>query len=110
MSNKKNESISLATSLAEKVRARILEENLQQGSLFMTEAALAEEYGVSRNIAREAVSRLRALGLLTSRQRKGLVIASPYPAKLLSESLPSVGQSESGLAELKKLQTNICKD
>ena len=70
----------------------------------MTEATLAQEYGVSRNIVREAVSRIRALGLLTSHQRKGLVIACPDPAKLLSHSLPAMGQTETGLEELKKLR------
>ena len=101
---KKGNSTSLATSLADRIRARIIEQNLQEGDLFMTEADLAEEYGVSRNIAREAVSRLRAWGLLESRQRKGLVVSCPDPAKLFSHSLPAVGQSEAGLEELKKLR------
>ena len=100
----KNKCTSLASSLADKIRARIVEENLQEGDFFMTEAMLAQEYGVSRNIAREAVSRLRALGLLTSLQRKGLVVACPDPAKLLSQSLPAMGQTETGLEELKKLR------
>jgi DNA-binding FadR family transcriptional regulator len=104
MGIKKSDTTSLATSLADKIRVRIIEENLQEGDLFMIEADLAQEYGVSRNIAREAVSRLRAWGLLKSRQRKGLVIACPDPAKLLAHSLPAVGQNEAGLEELKKLR------
>ncbi len=104
MSIKKGNSTSLASSLADRIRARIAEENLQEGDLFMTEADLAQEYGVSRNIAREAVSRLRAWGLLVSRQRKGLIISCPDPAKLLSHSLPAIGQSDAGLEELKKLR------
>ncbi|MEQ9065252.1 MAG: GntR family transcriptional regulator, partial [Gimesia chilikensis] len=41
--------------LAERIRARIQDERLTDGAFFMTEADLAEEYDVSRTVAREAV-------------------------------------------------------
>jgi DNA-binding FadR family transcriptional regulator len=77
---------------------------LGDGDLFMTEAQLAEEYGVSRNLTREAVSQLRALGILEGRKSKGLIVRLPNPVKLLSHSLPSLAQSEEHLSEVAKLR------
>jgi DNA-binding FadR family transcriptional regulator len=93
-----------AATLAEQIRRRIQAEQLRDGDLFMTEAQVAAEYGVSRNITREAVSRLRALGILEGRKRKGLIVRLPNPVQLLSHSLPSLAQSEEHLNELAKLR------
>lgn len=41
------------------------------------ETDLAEHLGVSRNIVREALSRLRMLGIVESKKRKGMVLAEP---------------------------------
>jgi DNA-binding FadR family transcriptional regulator len=93
-----------AAALAEQIRHRIQAEQLRDGDLFMTEAQLAEEYGVSRNLTREAVSQLRALGILEGRKRKGLIVRLPNPVQLLSHSLPSLVQSQEHLSELAKLR------
>jgi DNA-binding FadR family transcriptional regulator len=42
-----------------------------EGAPFPTEAALADQHGVSRSVTREAVKMLTAKGLLTARPRKG---------------------------------------
>lgn len=84
---------SLADQLADRIRERIQRERLPDGSLFMTERQLIEEYSVSRTVAREAVSRLQALGILEGRKRKGLIVRRPDPIQLLSESLPSLANS-----------------
>lgn len=78
----------LANNLAERMRRDILERNLRADDLFMTEAGVVEQYQVSRNIAREAVSQLRALGVLKSRQAKGLLVSRSNPVELLSRTLP----------------------
>ncbi len=95
---------SLSNDLAERLRQRIQAESLADGELFMTEAQLAEEYQVSRTVAREAVCRLRALGILEGRQRKGLVVRRPDPLRLLASSLPSLIDSDSDFLELQKLR------
>lgn len=56
--------------MADIIRERIQREQLPDGSLFMTEKHLAEEYSASRTVVREAVSRLQALGILEGRKRK----------------------------------------
>jgi DNA-binding FadR family transcriptional regulator len=90
--------------LAEQIRYRIAAEQFADGDLFMTEAQLAKEYGVSRNIAREAVSQLRGLGILEGRKSKGLLVRRPNPVRLLSHSLTAIAQSEEDVRELAKLR------
>ncbi len=93
-----------AHELAKKIRHRIQRERLADGSFFMTEAQLAAEYGVSRTVTREAVSRLQALGILEGRKRKGLLVRHPDPLRLLSNSLPSLVASPDDWQELAQLR------
>lgn len=48
-----------------------------------TEQALAAQYGVSRTVVREAVSRLRAAGRLVARQGSGVFVAPSHAARAL---------------------------
>ncbi|MBI1348255.1 FCD domain-containing protein [bacterium] len=96
--------LSQADELADAIRLRIQSEQLPDGSFFMTEAQLAEEYQASRTVIREAVSRLQALGLIEGRKRKGLIIRHPDPLRLLSNSLPSLAGSQSDWRELAMLR------
>ena len=93
-----------AHKLAKTIRDRIQREQLADGTFFMTEAQLAAEYGVSRTVAREAVSRLQALGILEGRKRKGLLVRHPDPLRLLSSSLPSLAASPDDWQDLAQLR------
>ena len=86
----------LANTLAERIHRDTIEKDLSEGDFFMTVEQISEHYEVSRTIAREAVSQLRALGILQSRQRKGLLIGRPDPVKLMSRWLPFYGQGNQG--------------
>jgi GntR family transcriptional regulator, transcriptional repressor for pyruvate dehydrogenase complex len=90
--------------LARKIRHRIQAERLTDGSFFMTEAQLAAEYGASRTVTREAVSRLQALGLLEGRKRKGLIVRRPDPLRLFQNSLPSLVTSPDDWRDLAQLR------
>lgn len=90
--------------LARTIRERIQAEQLPDGALFMTEAQLAAEYGASRTVTREAVSRLQALGLLEGRKRKGLIVRRPDPLRLFQNSLPSVMTSPDDWRDLAQLR------
>lgn len=98
---------SQATELADALRLRIQAEQLADGALFGTEAQLAAEYGASRTVIREAVSRLQALGILEGRKRKGLIVRHPDPLRLLSNSLPSLAGSREDWHELAMLRYAI---
>lgn len=99
--------VSQANELAEAIRRRIQAEHLAEGELFMTEAQLAAEYGASRTVIREAVSRLQALGILEGRKRKGLIVRHPDPLQLFSNSLPSLVRSQEDWRELAMLRYAI---
>ncbi len=93
-----------ASELAEQIRELLLKDELNEGETFMTEAEVASRFGVSRSIAREAVSRLRGLGILTSRQGKGLLVGKPNPVTLWERSFPFLSCAPDDLAELSQLR------
>lgn len=93
-----------ADNLADRIRERIQSERLADGVLFMTAEQLEAEYRVSRTVAREAICRLQALGILEAKKRMGLIVRRPDPMRLLSSSLPSLVDSEDDWQELMKLR------
>jgi GntR family transcriptional repressor for pyruvate dehydrogenase complex len=67
--------------LADQV-TRLLAEQLRSGvypvnSRLPTEKAIAEEFGVSRTVVREAISRLKSEGLVETRQGSGTAVLDP---------------------------------
>jgi GntR family transcriptional repressor for pyruvate dehydrogenase complex len=75
---------------------------LPTGSRLPTENALAAQFGVSRATVREAIARLRADGVLSTKQGRGAVVESitPRTLRLQSDSLPG---SFEHLFELRRL-------
>ena len=67
----------LSEQLADALVVSIREGQLKPGQRLPTEAALVERFGVSRTVVREALSRLKTLGLLESRQGSGAFIRQP---------------------------------
>ena len=69
------------TSLADQVETTLIEylrqNNFSAGDALPKEMELAEDLGVSRNIIREALSRLRMLGMIESKKRKGMILTEP---------------------------------
>lgn len=81
----------MTTTLAHRVVAglkdRILAGDLAPGARLPSENELIEEYGVSRTVVREAVTRLRAEGLVETFQGRGsFVLAVPEPSSFTVES------------------------
>jgi len=64
----------LSDRVAEALEAEIRGGRLMAGAKLPTEVALAEQFGVSRTVVREAVSRLKSLGLVDSRQGSGMFV------------------------------------
>lgn len=71
------ETTSLSDTVERHVLAAIRKSSLKVGDALPGETALAEQLGISRPVVREALSRLRMLGLLKSRKRRGMVLAHP---------------------------------
>lgn len=72
-----------ATTLADSVEQRLYEfiraNRLGIGDVLPGEEALAATLRVSRHIVREALSRLKMLGLVESRKRRGMELVKPDP-------------------------------
>ncbi len=69
----------LADQIEEKILEYIRQEDLVPGDMLPNEARFTEMFGVSRNVVREAMSRLRMLGILQSRTKRGIIITEPKP-------------------------------
>lgn len=77
----------LAQTVVAGLKARILDGSLGPGVKLPSEAELIEEYGVSRTVVREAVTRLRAEGLVETFQGRGsFVLAVPEPTSFTVEA------------------------
>ena len=65
---------------------------------------LAHTLGVSRVVLREALSRLRALGFLETRKKKGTVLISPQPFGVMETIINSGALDESSIKDLYELR------
>lgn len=79
------------SSLVDKVEANLVEllqqRKLKVGDSIPKEVDLAETLGVSRTVIREALLRLRLMGLIDSRKKRGAVITSPDLFGIMSKSM-----------------------
>jgi len=65
---------SLAHDVVDALSGRIRDGSLTPGEKLPTEAAIMEEFGVSRTVVREAISRLQAAGLVETRHGVGTFV------------------------------------
>lgn len=72
----------LADRLVDSIRRQIAAGELPPGSKLPTENQLSGEYGVSRTVVREAVTRLAADGLVNPRQGAGVFVSEQAPTAL----------------------------
>lgn len=79
------------SSLVDKVEANLVkllqEKKLKVGDAIPKELELSETLGVSRTVIREALVRLRVIGLIETKKKKGTVITSPDVFGILSKSM-----------------------
>ena len=79
------------SSLVDKVENNLvnllLEKKLKVGDPIPKEIELAQALGVSRTVIREALLRLRLMGLIESKKKKGSVITSPDLFAILNKSM-----------------------
>jgi len=69
----------LSDQVAEQLATEITQGRLLPGDKLPTEARLVEQFEVSRTVVREAVSRLKSLGLVESRQGSGVFVSQKLP-------------------------------
>jgi GntR family transcriptional regulator, transcriptional repressor for pyruvate dehydrogenase complex len=98
------DNLSLTEQTVASLKEMIISCGARPGDRFANEAALEKQLGVSRVVIREAVSRLRALGILESRQRVGLIVGKPDPFGLLGQTLLRHTLDSADLAALAELR------
>lgn len=76
---------SLADVVEQKLYEYLKEKKLQPGDEFPHEEELAERFAISRPVVREALSRLRMMGFVESRKRRGMVVGAPNIFETLSK-------------------------
>jgi DNA-binding FadR family transcriptional regulator len=88
---KKNLKTIDTTSLVDKVEKNLVDvlqqKKLKVGDSIPKEVELAETLGVSRTVIREALLRLRMMGLIESKKKRGAVITSPDLFGIMSKSM-----------------------
>lgn len=79
------------SSLVDKVEMHLIESLLQKGfkvgDTIPKEVELADALGVSRTVIREALARLKMIGLIESKKHKGAVITNPDLLALLEKRM-----------------------
>lgn len=74
---KKIASTTMADVVETRLREYLKKKAFKPGDALPKELELAEALDVSRNVVREALSRLRMLGMIESRKKRGMVLAEP---------------------------------
>lgn len=104
--------------LVDQVEDRLLnyikENNLQVGDSIPNEMDLATSLGVARNVLREALSRLKMVGMIESRPRRGMVLREPSLLGGMNRIVDPRIMSESTLFDILgfriALELGICGD
>ena len=71
------ENLTIVDKVEINLRKFFISENLKPGDSIPKEVELAEAMGVSRTAIREALTRLKLLGLVDSRKNRGMIITRP---------------------------------
>src|SRR6202000_1161481 len=81
--DKVNRGPHLSTLVASSISREIAQGRLKPGDQLPTEQQLAQTFGVSRNVVREAIARLRSEGRIWAQQGRGaFVVDDPNPTVL----------------------------
>jgi len=74
----KSQTVTLVDQVEKKLFEYIAKNDMKIGDSVPNETELAEALGVSRSVLREALSRLRMLGVVETRTRRGMVLSEPH--------------------------------
>lgn len=95
---------SLVEQTEKKLLAYLNEADTKAGSPFPTEKELGEELGVSRTVVREALNRLKAMGIIDSRTNRGSIVASPDILRLIEKAIVPQIMDQETLKEIFELR------
>jgi len=84
----------------EALRTSILSGRMKEGERFPPQSVLADEFGVSRTVIREAHHKLSSLGLVKSEQGRGTFVSVPDSKSLLDPMLSLLTLDRASTREL----------
>ncbi|MCK5175351.1 MAG: FadR family transcriptional regulator [Planctomycetes bacterium] len=97
--------------LVDRVEKQLLQSihtgQIKSGNLLPSEQEIAGKMNVSRNVVREALSRLRVLGLVESHKKRRTIVTSPKAFDSLKMVLHPVLMDEEQSSELRELRIII---
>jgi len=73
-----DQNVTLVDLVEDKLLDYFKEKKLKPGDAIPKESELAESLGVARSVLREALSRLKMLGMIESRTRRGMILTEPH--------------------------------
>ena len=89
------------------LRAYLRQKSFKPGDPLPSEQQLADSLGVSRNVVREALSRLRMLGLVETKKKRGMQLSSPDILGSLERVLDPLIMNKSTLQDLFELRLTL---
>jgi GntR family transcriptional repressor for pyruvate dehydrogenase complex len=93
--DKVNRGPHLSTLVASSISREIAQGRLKPGDQLPTEQALATTFGVSRNVVREAIARLRSEGRIWSQQGRGAFVVEASNATVLTIDYETLQRADS---------------
>lgn len=91
----------------DRLRNFFLQQGYKPGDVLPREQDLAEALQVSRPVVREALSRLRMLGIVDSKKRRGMILTEPDILSSLSKVMDSRLLGKNSMKELYELRLVI---
>jgi GntR family transcriptional repressor for pyruvate dehydrogenase complex len=99
------------SSLVDKVESNLIalfiEKDFKVGDSIPKELELAQSLGVSRTVVREAMMRLRLMGLVESKKHRGAVITSPDLVSILEKSMNPKILNDETLKEIFEMRLSL---
>lgn len=99
--------VTLVDQAEEQILSYIVKNKLTSGSELPSELILAESLDVGRNVIREALSRLRMLGIVESRKHKGMVVREPDIMRCFTKVVNPYLLSKQSILNLLNLRVSI---
>ena len=99
------------SSLVDRVEKNLVElfveKDFKVGDTIPTELELTQAMGVSRTVIREALLRLRMIGLIDSKKHRGAIITSPDLTSILQKSMNPQIMDDDTLREIFEMRLSL---
>lgn len=102
-----NKAQTLVDQVEDKLLNFLKDNNLKVGDSIPNETELATALGVARTVVREALSRLKMIGMIESRTRRGMVLTEPSLFGTLKRIVDPRVLSEEALYELLEFRVSL---